>query len=679
MSKRGSGSMKRLLELEAFAAIKHRRGNPPEHRLATMTARRFAPALIDSDPDEDTREIDAALRKERAEADKEVQEILSHSATKIIDETVSATLGSVYSISYNIRARVNDLSESELDDRPPVVRHLRAAKFEWHLHPNLHLPIHLPDHRCEVCDTYLEHLDSRGKEVDYAPDADMEEDAAGEYDFESALMQKLFLIRDLRARDAAFNHMHNDPRAAGELRGSLLNAHIELAKLRRERDTAVSEHAVLQHEVEALGATNELLQARQQDTSEQLQAALVAQKEAACSSRIVQAEMEALRDANTKLSKERDEALVEVARVARVAQIEQASQKHRLDSALDEARTLKELAASDTTLLHLRTERDTALSRHAVLQREVEILGTTNEQLQARQQDLSEQLQAALAAQQEAVCASGIAQNQIQVLHHTNTRLSKERDEALVEGARVAGVEQASQQQRLALALDEARIFQETAAAALSEVRALKDEIAAHAVATSASQWQAMKLPSRHQPIETLARWIQFNETHIPGITFHPEFAIDMRDLRGYREVQSRLGPKDRADRQLQRKTRRDTESEIVGLLAAPGEYHSLLLHNNISISPVIKYEPHAFIPPLTPLKVAYCLADQGMTLAVADDTQQYAYKVLKDAANSGVPAAVQRLAFIDARQARTPPGLYTPELDRFARPVDLPSKHDHR
>ncbi|KAJ7177697.1 hypothetical protein C8R46DRAFT_1212438 [Mycena filopes] len=443
----------------------------------------------DSEPDEETRQLDKSITKERAKAIADVKRIL-----QLLDE--------------------NTIEE--------LHRNLCAHKFGWSLDPVLNLPFC----KCQLCDTYLAHVRSSADQEDYAPDG-MDEDWVGQCRFKSGLMQKLFLIRDLEARVAAFKYSHEDPRGSGELQGSLVNAHAELLKLRADLDTA--------------------------------------------------------------------------------------------------------------------------LARQAVLQREAEASETTHQDLKSQREELSGQLQTARVAQNEAACALGIAQNEIEALRRANAQLSKERDEALLENARSAAVAQT-----------------EGARQQLDETRAFKS--------TADGYWLTMKMPSRDQPIQTFARWIQFHRLPILGIVFHdPDCTLDMRDLRGHREVQSRLPAKHSRDGSAQRKLRRQAELEIVSLLAVPEKYSLLLRQTNTPISPFVSYLPLS-PPPLNDEHVAKLLAAQGMTPAVANNAQQYAYNFIMSAAASGDTQYIQvKAGLAHVGKSFAPPGLNSAEVDRFPRPADLP------
>ncbi|KAJ7166912.1 hypothetical protein C8R46DRAFT_1219289 [Mycena filopes] len=579
---------RRQAELEEFVRKKRQRGNAqqPEDRVAKMSiqpkmqARWAAASESESEPDEETRQLDESIRKDHLAASEATRDI------------------------------VRSLDKNMIDT---LLRNLHANNFGWGIHPNLLLVL-CP---CGICTNYLTHLKGRASEWDYAPEG-MEEEWAGQYDdFNSVHMQKLFLVRDLMARAAAFEYSYEDPRGAGELQGSLVTAHAELLKLRAERDAALSTQAAWQQEMEALQTAKQELTVRCEELSAQLQASTVAALSAQATR---QQEMEALQTAKQELTVR-----------------------------------CEELSAQ------LQASMVAALSAQATRQQEIEALQTATRELKAACDERSAQLQTTMVA-------VGAAQSEIAALRSANARLSKERDEALLERVHTAGVAQ-----------NKIEIHKTSLDSALHEIDALKAERDKPTAPTSAGDWLTMKAPSSSASIETLARWVQFHEIPIQGIVFHdPDFTLDKRDLRGYREVQFRLIAKNTIARQADRKNRRQTELEMVGLLAAPGEYGSVLRRTGTLISAIVRYEPFSLSSSGDNQEVAQVLAGQGMTLAMADDAWQYVYQFLETAAKSNAVGAAERLVFINTGHLIAPPGL-NPVEDKFARPPDLPRKRSTR
>ncbi|KAJ7168722.1 hypothetical protein C8R46DRAFT_1218111 [Mycena filopes] len=468
------------------------------------------------------------------------------------------------------------LQVADNDKIEKLTRKIRAHKFEWGLHATLHLPVC----RCEqICQPYVQHLTERAAEEDYIVDGmeDIEEESSGEYGFVSALMEDLFLLRDLYTRMAAWKYNHEDPRGVGELQGFLLKAQADLLKLQGERDEALCKHAsattVMQKEIEAMNHVHEELKTQLQSLTDELQSASVALNDARCNAGIAASEAEALKDTVGTLSRKYEHALVSSARAFTIAQTEIDNEKRarvevetRLQSALDE-------------------------------------LSCVKRELELRKGRLETSLFAALV-----------------------TKL----------------------------------LSPPTDTASTSKY--------------SSYDWSNMKIPPRDQPIETLARWIQFHQPSMRGIILHePNCTIDKRDLRGYREVQSRLSfaTKERPS-QAARKGRARVEFLIIQLLATPGQYASSLLRTNTPISQTVTYTTLDF-EIQNEEELAKLLAAQGLALAVADDAHQYAYNYLTAVANSGDAAAQMRLTVINTQGSPPPPGLYPPENDRFPRPADLP------
>ncbi|KAJ7715604.1 hypothetical protein B0H16DRAFT_1741759 [Mycena metata] len=113
-------------------------------------------------------------------------------------------------------------------------------------------------------------------------------------------------------------------------------------------------------------------------------------------------------------------------------------------------------------------------------------------------------------------------------------------------------------------------------------------------------QWEALHRMQRPQPADhplTIAHFLQHNEdTTFKGIpTSGPKWVIDMRDVRGYREVASRLPAKCKPDTAKARFYRLRCLTRVLQVLAVPGEYSKLLSRTNKQVGPVASLTPCVF------------------------------------------------------------------------------------
>ncbi|KAJ7038503.1 hypothetical protein C8F04DRAFT_1179522 [Mycena alexandri] len=469
---------------------------------------------------------------------------------------------------------------------------------------------------CDSCQEYLDHIQAAGMDRDF----DWDDEEGGRYDFKSNILQDVFLIRDLMARDAAFDYNHNDPSGMAGLQGLLVVALENVSKLEKERNALRGEVTATR---EDLARINEMFGMQAQTTE-------LARNKAARDADLLQSEAERLRGENEEMRDERDDAL------------------------RGKADAQKELDALHLVNEQLRSERNDAVRDKVVTQTAIERLQRTHEKLNRDQHE-----------------------NELDTLRRFDEKLSSERDEALVEKARAAAFSQ-NEMEKQKQALDEAETRLKCA---LDGANSLQSSSAATAPAfpVAVGNWMAMKMPSRSEPLELFARWVQFHELPFKGIPFLPntDFAIDYRDVRGHHEVQPRVPAKRKGEPKIERKLRQGIELGIVSLLAQPGRYIALLRATNTSISSTVTYAPLS-IAVQHPAEevVAKLLAAQGLSPLVADDTQQYCYKFLKAAASSD-PRARTPLAIVEEKLAGTPtpPGMHPSNNDIFVRPNDLPRK----
>ncbi|KAJ7272664.1 hypothetical protein B0H12DRAFT_1066906 [Mycena haematopus] len=203
----------------------------------------------------------------------------------------------------------------------------------------------------------------------------------------------------------------------------------------------------------------------------------------------------------------------------------------------------------------------------------------------------------------------------------------------------------------------------------------------------SAAEWLAMQKPTPHD-LQLLACWLQFHE-HIvlPGVPLHDHYAIDLRDLRGYREVTARLPKSTAKASKPERVHRQRCLMAIIKVLAVPGRYSELVHINNYAIAAGVLYSPLLLQETSTEEDVAHGLASQGLTTATADDAWQYSYNIVlltadspphgTDTGGAIKDEAVSLRTRIKAKldSSPKPAGINPPAQDKFARPQNLPYK----
>ncbi|KAF8177533.1 hypothetical protein K438DRAFT_1978510 [Mycena galopus ATCC 62051] len=184
---------------------------------------------------------------------------------------------------------------------------------------------------------------------------------------------------------------------------------------------------------------------------------------------------------------------------------------------------------------------------------------------------------------------------------------------------------------------------------------------------------------------QLLACWLQFQEhTGLNGVhVCGPHWDIDLRDLRGYREVMSRVPEMRKTSGSTDHRNRQHCIFAILGVLAIPGRYAELLHADKCAVATQVQYSPLSLQQGPTDLAVSRLLAAQGLAVPVADDAWQYAYRYIKSVAedqsvhNARTDSAQKLLANAKAQLRYSPPpvGLKSLEEDRFQRPSGLPNK----
>jgi hypothetical protein len=193
-----------------------------------------------------------------------------------------------------------------------------------------------------------------------------------------------------------------------------------------------------------------------------------------------------------------------------------------------------------------------------------------------------------------------------------------------------------------------------------------------------------MSRPTALDTPKRIAEYLQFNEEDdFKGIpTSGPSWIIDMRDVRGYKQVMSRLPPKIRGQPVAEQIHFGKCVMRLLSVLAIPGKYGSILQETNAVIADTERLIPCNFGTNPTALSdadVAVLLAERGMTVAVAADTWQFCINYVKaqiQKPDSFIHQQTMVQIFESATSANVapPPRLHSLESDQFPRSV--PSKH---
>ncbi|KAF7374678.1 hypothetical protein MSAN_00352800 [Mycena sanguinolenta] len=187
----------------------------------------------------------------------------------------------------------------------------------------------------------------------------------------------------------------------------------------------------------------------------------------------------------------------------------------------------------------------------------------------------------------------------------------------------------------------------------------------------------SIKMPGKDAPPEVFAKWLQYRKlTNIKGIRLcGPDWVVDLRDVRGYVQVQYRIPPKgpSKGDRLYSN----HCLLAILWILAIPRKYDRMLNSMGLKIAEIAQIEPLP-IPFDNRLfddeKTTRLLAGQGLTTAVANDTWQFCRNLVFDLALSENSIASEASSIKSAVEAElvdtTPPcGLRPAEEDQY-RPV---------
>ncbi|KAJ7505029.1 hypothetical protein B0H11DRAFT_1905101 [Mycena galericulata] len=188
-----------------------------------------------------------------------------------------------------------------------------------------------------------------------------------------------------------------------------------------------------------------------------------------------------------------------------------------------------------------------------------------------------------------------------------------------------------------------------------------------------------MRRPLVTDPAIDIAHFLQFNEeVDFKGIPLHgAQWMVDMRDVRGYREVMGRAPRKTKAPDNFQHFAHCVTR--LLRILTIPGEYGRLLKEQGVTVTAAEDLSPCDFgdyPAALSNGQVARLLADRGLSLATADDAWQFCHNYVKAQA-----ASPDKFFDKDAmRQLLSDVGPHSaPSLQPIADdvyPRSIPSKH---
>ncbi|KAJ7776468.1 hypothetical protein B0H16DRAFT_1449899 [Mycena metata] len=334
------------------------------------------------------------------------------------------------------------------------------------------------------------------------------------------------------------------------------------------------------------------------------------------------------------------------------------------------------LANAEAEKVKLRAEHDEALLRSsrdaALAQKEIGDLNRLNQKLAQQRSQL-------YAAARQTTGATTELQNKLRFAEFGYEKALKDRDNALTESACAAQTAQKTIDDTAhACRQLEARL--EAANVEISTLRVHSTPAAAHPLPLSAGDWLIKKMPGPDEPVDILARWLHFHQHRdIIGLPVSsPEYIVDLRLVRGYREVIFRSPSKIARPNKDERRARERSIRAIVDLLGVPGQYACLVQEHGVRISRVVAHNDIRLgTGDYGKSLVVRLLAVQGLTVAVADDTWKFCYEYLKSVARRAHDNGVtDLLRLIEDKLAagHVPPGLNSPEDDRFTRPADLPS-----
>ncbi|KAJ7460123.1 hypothetical protein B0H11DRAFT_1924166 [Mycena galericulata] len=154
------------------------------------------------------------------------------------------------------------------------------------------------------------------------------------------------------------------------------------------------------------------------------------------------------------------------------------------------------------------------------------------------------------------------------------------------------------------------------------------------------AEWERfnqMTRPVCSDPPELIAQFLQYHEeTNFRGIPLYgPAYTVDLRDVRGYRQVMGRAPPKRRSS---EGDYTAECITRVLQILAIPGKYARLLQKANIVVAPEEDLSPCPWgtsPADLPDADVARLLAQSGLTTLVADDSWQFCRNFIQSQINA--------------------------------------------
>ncbi|KAJ7038734.1 hypothetical protein C8F04DRAFT_1255656 [Mycena alexandri] len=593
-------------------------------------------------------------------------------------------------------------SFNDLANQHSLYEHTRC--LDWTLHRTLNIPHCRQSFQCAICEAYLKHLQdarladglregkalkprpprsrsqqsSKSQSEDDEDEDDESEDDESEDEREvrrldeddDSLMDPLFRLKDLRGKIRTlgwFNYRAERSQDAG----GFAAISMQLAEVELKKEGALSQNAELQ-------AKLQMVTQHADNTSAELRMRL--------------AEAEKKRDDAVSRNAELEAQLQLVAHHADNTSAE-------LHMRLDEAEKKRDDVLRQNAELQAQLQLVRQYADNSSAELRLRLDGAEKKKEEARLQNAELQIQLQLTTQNADNAYTELRMRLESALSDAaNTRadLSLARtdgDQARADRDRALQEVSSAQQQVASLSQELANVDSlrprkrsQPSAAVLGNRLTFAPGIPLPPNETDQDQlWHALHRMARPKPADDpllIAHFLQHNEeTNFKGIpTSGPEWVIDLRDVRGYREVESRVPGKVKGEGPDARFYRIHSLTRVLEVLAVPGKYSALLSSLDKQVAPIASLTPCVFGPnpfSLSDGEVAALLADKGLTVALADDSWQYCYKHLEaHAARPDQSTTKQLLTLwntISAAAPAPPPGLQSPAADRYPRTV--PSK----
>ncbi|KAJ7668600.1 hypothetical protein DFH06DRAFT_1126075 [Mycena polygramma] len=525
-----------------------------------------------------------------------------------------------------------------------LVAALRRSGLTWTLHEKLNIP-HCRDlEDCSICSKFIDHLAAALALPDEEMDSGSEEMDSDDEPFTDP-MDLLISLMHLRSRMKAYDADLTDEKAMARLEGAMVELFGDKVDALTERDKAIEQQTILRAKLEQ-----------------------------------VQAALDELANTSQKHAEDRE---IERARVAVLAE--------KLDTAHTETCKLQVTLASDAdahrqfveyhhlTVAEVKEQLARVTAERDVLKVNWEIESCTRDELTKTCQKLTEdsdrvgfaelrqRLDTALIRADGREHSRSRKRQRTTELPDASTQLPMSAGRARL--ANRVGTEDHSRPQNRRAALSTAPV---TITPRPSSSARPPDSL-----------WQTfsrMQKPTAHDDPTAFAKWMQFNsDVKIQGIPVH-EGTVDLRDVRGYHQITTRVIVKQRGTwsnlyyRSL---------FAILHVLAIPWRYRELLQIADAQVAETPSLTPCAVAggQMLTDIEMTRLLAAKGLTVQIADDTWQYCYKFVEAEAECteshfGLDNILELLENIRQREAidGRPPGLNPSAQDQYGK-VNVPDK----